>query len=422
MRGLGKLSGAKGGAVDAGSGRISSSSPRGPTIGARARAVLSGRPRRFTENVPVGQHRGPAQHGRSNSVGGATAVAAEAASRGGAGAGWGEGGGAPFSGAFAASLRGGEASSSQQQRLHPERSGFGNGSNINGGSGGPPALASPAGSSLSLPSSRSSWDMSGAVMGRSRGGGGGGAASVVGVSSKKRPTRVAVAPTARTPTSATLARPDHGWLEGGNKGAAAGDVAQMRDERTPRSRRMSPTGIRGAGFGSSSGAGDNDHSGRTTITASMASPSRRLATVADVSPAPSAEHFIGKPPAAEQQSLLLPVSGSRPRTETTTTSSHRRHGGGGGRDNGGGELDRRHRASLPRAPDHRGSSGGRERERERGLHVVHAVGGGSFEEPLPVTPDFDGGLAARAPRSPPSPAESRTGSRRFARRCESGSR
>eukprot|EP00903_Cladosiphon_okamuranus_P013736 g12787.t1 len=399
LRGLGKLSGAKGGADDSSSVRISSSSPRGPTIGARARAVLSGRQRRYTENANTGQHRGAARHSRSHSVGTATAIAAEAVSRRGTDGGWGQGGGAPFSG------EGGEASGFQQQHLYPERRGMGNGSNINGG--GPPVLASPAGSTLSLPSSRSSWEMPGALTGRSRGGGDGGAAGVVVVSSKKRPTRVAVAPTptAQTPTSVTLARPDYGWLEG-NKVAAAGDIAQGRDERTPRPCRMSPAGIRDAAFGSNdSGAGDNGGNGRATVTASMESPSRRLASVS--------------PGGGTQQSVLLPSSSSRPRTENTAASSHRPYGGGGGRDSGGGEPDRRHRATPPRVPEHRrSSSGGRERAREQG---VCAGEDGSFEEPMPVTPEFDGGLSARVPRSPPSAAESRSGSRRLARR-ESGSR
>eukprot|EP00752_Nemacystus_decipiens_P018463 g16553.t1 len=404
LRGLGRLSGVKGGGDDASSGRISSSSPRGPTIGARARAVLSGRPKRHTDSTAGGRHRAPARHGRSSSIGGGPTMTA-------VGAGWGHGGGGAFSGALGASPRGSDASGFQPQRRHPEKVGIGVTSNINGSGGGSggngggaPALASPAGSSLSLPSSRSSWDKSGAVVGRSRGAGGGGG----GPSSRKRPTRVAVAPTARTPTSATLSRPDYGWLEGcSNSNSGGGGDAQKKDERTPRSRRMSPTGVRDATF---SGVGDNRDGGHSTITASTGSPLRCLATDNDVASAPLPGRLVREPPAAttavaETRSLPHPVnSGAFVESTTLSHPAHGRDDGGGGK-----PVDRKHS----------GGGNGLGREREGELHI-HAIGDGPFEEPLPVTPDVDD--ARVLPRLPPSPTESRTGSRRVARRSESGSR
>eukprot|EP00752_Nemacystus_decipiens_P018461 g16551.t1 len=436
LRGQEKLSYSKGGGGDARMVLGSSSSPRSPTLRAHARVVPSARPRRHNDSTAGGRRR--ARHGRSSSMGGGPTVTAVGA------AGkwdWGRGDWALSSEVVGASPRGRDVSGFQPQRRHPERIGFPNISNVkgSGGSGGdPPAVASPAGSSRSFPSSRSSWDKSGTAMSKSRGASGGGG----GLSSSKQPTRLDVAPTARTPTSAILARLDYGWLEGcsnSNSGGGGGNT-QKRDEREPSSRRMPPMGARDSTFSS---VGGNVDSSRSTFTASMASPSKRPDTEVDVVPvpAPPAEPLAWEPPAttaaaaaetaAQASSTLLPTN-SRDSVEPTT-SSHCPHG----RDDAGGgsqAADQKrpgcggtpaagkgglHQASPPRATERRGSGGGSgDSGCDRELHI-DAPGDGPLEEPLRVTPEVaDARVLSRFPLSP---AESPTGSRRVGRRSESGS-
>ncbi|CAM9884758.1 unnamed protein product, partial [Ectocarpus fasciculatus] len=486
LRGLGMMGGPRsggGGSAEEFGGGVPSSSPR-ETIRARARAVLGGRPRRQNEGTSGGRqgvlHMSAPdrrQHSRSSSAGALAAaaktvslVAPEAGGRSWTGAG---GYGVPFPATLSSSPRGSDLSSTYQQRRKPDRS------HDSSTTAATPPLASPASSALSLPVSRS-WEQSSALLSARLGNGNGGGIGI-GFSSKRQQRGPAgAAPKSRTPTAASTLRQDGGWRDNGGKKEVE------RKEGTPRSRQAPPaTGKKSpSGFDNSGGGGDDGGSGRGEVGArpgrrsatgtsprdrrqrigrppspssslsprlpsaaggavgrrQLAATATAVANVASVSPPSSAalrpyellDQQMKK--SAEPTLLQLPAS-STARMEQA--AAHRAGGrgvgeAGGQRDLPSGTLshgdgepggsDPRHPrrdngsplSSVPRTPATR--VGVRE------LHGHQAADGrGSREESaLLLTPGSD--KTGRAHRAFPSPAKNRNGSRRSARRGDSGSR
>ncbi|CBJ32048.1 conserved unknown protein [Ectocarpus siliculosus] len=474
LRGLGMMGGPRsggGGSAEEFGGGVPSSSPR-ETIGARAMAVLGGRPRRQKEGISAGRQGVPhmiapdrRQHSRSSSVGSLSAaaetvslVAPEGGGRNWAGAG---GYGVPFPTTLSSSPRGSDLSSTYQQRRKADRS------HDSSTTAATPPLASPASSALSLPVSRS-WEQSSALLSARLGSGNGGGIGI-GFSSKRQQagrSLAAATPKSRTPTAAAMLRQDGGWHDTGGHG---GKKEVVRKEGTPRSRqtppatgKKSPSGFdnsgRGGGAGgrgevdarpsrrSATGTSPRDRRqriGRPPSPSSSLSPrlpaaaggavGRRqtaatatavstvatatataVASIASVSPPSSAALRPYELMAERAKKAAEPTPLQLPASSTARMEKAAAHGvGGRGVSEAGGQRD---------LPSEALSHGDGEPEPVRELHGHQAAeGGGLREEPaLLRTPGGD--KTGRAHRAFPSPAKSRNGSRRAARRGDSGSR
>ncbi|CAN0232770.1 unnamed protein product, partial [Ectocarpus sp. 12 AP-2014] len=400
------------------------------------------------------------QHSRSSSVGSLSAavetvslVASEGEGRNWAGAG---GYGVPFPATLSSSPRGSDLSSTYQQRRKADRS------HDSSTTAATPPLASPASSALSLPVSRS-WEQSSALPSARLGSGSGGGIGIGFSSKRQQPGRglATGAPKSRTPTAASMLRQDGGWHDTGGHG---GKKEVGRKEGTPRSRQTPPTTGKKSpsGFDNSGGGGDRgevdarpsrrsvtgtsprdrrQRIGRPPSPSSSLSPrlpsaaggavGRRqtaatatavattttasaVANIASVSPPSSAALRPYELMAQRAKKAAEPTPLQLPASSTARMEKAAAHGVGG---RGVGEAgDRRD------LPSEALSHGDGEPEPVRELHGLQTADGcGPREEPaLLRTPGCD--KTGRTHRAYPSPAKSRNGSRRAARRGDSGSR